>query len=37
MFDAGPEEDVWLRNAQRLGMMEMVEKDSERVVLSHWH
>ena len=37
LFDAGPEEDVWQRNARRLGLVEAVGRDLERVVLSHWH
>ncbi|XDG02909.1 hypothetical protein ABKA04_002524 [Annulohypoxylon sp. FPYF3050] len=34
LFDAGPEEAVWERNASRLGLD--VTK-IERIVLSHWH
>jgi len=37
MFDTGPEEEVWKRNASRLGLTEMVGRDLERIVLSHWH
>ncbi|EFE35745.1 metallo-beta-lactamase superfamily protein [Trichophyton benhamiae CBS 112371] len=34
LFDAGPEEDAWERNAKRLG----VDLSSvETIVLSHWH
>ncbi|KAI1095085.1 hypothetical protein F5B19DRAFT_441840 [Rostrohypoxylon terebratum] len=34
LFDTGPEEAVWERNASRLGLD--VSK-IERIVLSHWH
>ncbi|KAI0181886.1 Metallo-hydrolase/oxidoreductase [Hypoxylon sp. FL1284] len=34
LFDAGPEEAVWERNASRLGLDTAA---IERIVLSHWH
>lgn len=37
LFDTGPEEEVWRRNARRLGLADTVASDLERVVLSHWH